>query len=223
MLGHYHDAVRDFDHKGFHWPRERYGPVALRQILDRLLENWRGQMSPRLESLAGELDRNARDLAIRFAALGQLPKLVIHGDYHAGNLILRQGAVVGVVDYDLAHWCWRAMEVAEAVIAFATQHPGGLRHIVYSGVLDLDAVHRFLVAYAESASLSKAEIHALPDLIRTIWLCASIDPPLEPILSLEAGPRALPEILTLAGWAQDKAADIIQIGLDARAKNSDPP
>lgn len=221
-LGQFHNAVGDFDHHGLHWPRERYGPVALRRIIDRLLRNWRGQVSPQLETLVGELEKNAWDLRTRFVAFGQLPELVIHGDYHAGNLILRQGLVVGVVDYDLAHWCSRAMEVAEAIIAFATQRSGGLHHIVYPGVLDLDAVHRFLAAYTESASLSKAEIHALPDLIRTIWLCASIDPPLEPLLSLDAAPRALPEILSLSGWAQGRAADIVHIGLAAQARRSDP-
>jgi aminoglycoside phosphotransferase (APT) family kinase protein len=43
---------------------------------------------------------------------------VIHGDFYGGNLIFRNHRIVAVVDYDLAHWCSPAMEVAEAIIAF---------------------------------------------------------------------------------------------------------
>ena len=36
----------------------------------------------------------------------------------------------------------------------------------------------FLSAYQEVVPLAWSEIQALPDLIRTIWLCAALDPPL---------------------------------------------
>ncbi|MFQ5854765.1 MAG: phosphotransferase [Anaerolineae bacterium] len=217
-LGYYHNAVRGFDHHVFHRPHERYGPASLTQIIDRLVESWHDRMSPELDLLIGELREHARDLQARFSEFGQLPELVIHGDYYADNLIFQGDELVGVVDYDLAHWCSRVLEVAEALIYFAAERPGQLKHIVYPGVLDLDAAYQFLLAYTETASLSESEIHALPHLIRAIWLCASLDPPLEPLLRLEAAPQALPEILTLAGWAEAHTSDIVDIGLAARAK-----
>jgi homoserine kinase type II len=140
-----------------------------------------------------------------------LPQLVIHGDYHGGNLLFKGNEVIGVVDFDLAHVCTRATEVAEALIAFATDHRLNLRHIVYPGALDLERAHRFLVAYCDEAHLSDAEIGALPDLIRTIWLCAALDPPLEPLLKLEAAPQALPEVMTLAEWARIHREALIEL------------
>jgi Ser/Thr protein kinase RdoA (MazF antagonist) len=157
----------------------------------------------------GQLREHAQELESRYVEFGQLPELVIHGDYHGANLIFQDDQIAAVVDYDLAHWCSRAMEVAEAVIAFCTDPGLGLRQIVYPGVLDLNLVKTFLGAYQGATPLSKAEILALPDMIRTIWLCASLDPPLEPPLSFEAAPRALPEILMLADWAVENRQELV--------------
>jgi hypothetical protein len=77
-------------------------------------------------------------------------------------------------------------------------------------------VNRFVTAYLEESLLSEAEIYALPDMIRTIWLCASLDPPLEPPLRCESAPQALPEILTLAQWALTHTSEIVEICLAAR-------
>lgn len=212
-LAWYHNTVEGFDHPGLHWPRERYGPTALGRIIDRLLQAWQGRTPAHIEALIEELADHAKDMAARFAELGPLPELIIHGDYYAGNLIFQGDAVAGVVDYDLAHWCFRVTELAEALIYFSTERPKRLKHIVYSGVLDLDRLQRFLGAYSAVSRLSESEIRALPHLIRVIWLCASLDPPMGPPLGLEAAPRALPETLTLADWAQAHAEEIIQVGL----------
>jgi Fe2+ or Zn2+ uptake regulation protein/Ser/Thr protein kinase RdoA (MazF antagonist) len=212
-LGRYHSAVSGFDHPALHRPSERYGPMALARILDQLVEDWQGRTSPGLERLIEELNSHAQSLAAHLGQVGRLPELVIHSDYYAGNLILQDDTVVGVVDYDLAHWCSRALEVAEALIAFAEEQPGRLHHIVYQGALNLDLVFQFLTAYAETARLSEVEIRALPHLVGTIWLCASLDPPLQPPLSRQAAPKALPEVLSLADWAQAHATQIVEIGL----------
>ncbi|RME49191.1 MAG: hypothetical protein D6791_01325 [Chloroflexi bacterium] len=212
-LGWYHTAVDGFDHRGFHRSGGRYTPARLIQIIDRLESEWRSRPSQALDRMFGELRAHARDLAARFDEFGPLPELIIHGDYYADNLIFQGDEVAGVVDYDLAEWHWRAMELAEALIYFAAEHAGRLRYIVYPGVLDLSAVERFLEEYSQRARLTAGEVHALPHLIRTIWLCASLDPPLGPPLTREVAPRALPEVLTLAGWAEAHASDIVEIGL----------
>jgi Fur family ferric uptake transcriptional regulator len=218
-LGRYHSAISGFDHQALHRPSERYGPTALARILEELTEDWQAQTSLGLERLLDELKAYAQSLAAHLWQFGRLPELVIHSDYHAGNLIFQGDTVVGVVDYDLAHWCSRALEVAEALIAFATEQPGRLHHIVYQGVLNLDLVFQFLTAYADTARLSEVEIRALPHLIGTIWLCASLDPPLRPPPSRQAAPQVLPEVLTLADWAQADASQIVQIGLAAFAES----
>jgi Ser/Thr protein kinase RdoA (MazF antagonist) len=215
LLGVYHCAVEGFDHPALRRSRERYGPEVLVATIQRLRRSWQGRMPAQLEPLLRELDRHAMDLTNRFMGLGRLPQLVIHGDYHGGNLLFKGNEVVCVVDFDLAHVCSRATEVAEALIAFATDDRLNLRHIVYPGSLDLERTRRFLVAYCDEARLSDAEIRALPDLIRTIWLCAALDPPLAPLLTLEAAPQALPEVLTLADWARTHAAELVELALVA--------
>jgi Ser/Thr protein kinase RdoA (MazF antagonist) len=210
-LGRYHSVVRGFDRSHLHRPRERYGPRALGRIVDQLMEDWAGRRSRELDQLIGRLQEHAQDLLECFAAFGHLPELVIHGDYYAENLIFRDDVVVGVVDYDQAHWCSRAIELAEALIYFARERAGRLKHIVYSGMIDLPMARSFLVAYGSTVGLTEAEIDVLPHLVRTIWLCASLDPPLRPRLRLDEAPKALPEVLALADWARVHTSSLSEI------------
>jgi Ser/Thr protein kinase RdoA (MazF antagonist) len=221
MLGMYHNTVQGFDHRDLHLPAERYGATALSWTYKKLLANWLTSTAPRdhialLNPMIQELGEHVQDLRIRYLKRGRVPELVIHGDYHGANLVFQGHCIVAVVDYDLANWAARAMEVAEAIIAFCTDPKLELEHIVYRGALDLALVKRFVTGYLEESLLSEAEIYALPDIIRTIWLCASLDPPLEPPLSCESAPRALPEILTLARWALVHASEIVELCLAAR-------
>ena len=138
MLGFYHNAVQKFDYQAFHRAEERYGYDALARILKELLKCWPCSMPSELEALISHLKEHVQDLRNRYLTLPKLPELVIHGDYHGANLIYQGNQIVGVVDYDLAHWSSRAMEVAEAIIAFCTDPGLGLKHIVYTGVLDME-------------------------------------------------------------------------------------
>lgn len=212
-LGWYHRAVEGFDHPAFHRDRERYGTRALDRILNALQEAWKARWTPELDHLYQALCRHADDLRAQYKGFGHLRELVIHGDYYAENLILKGDAIAGVVDYDLAHWCARALELAEALIYFAREPKSRFKHIVYPGVLDLGLIEEFLASYSDLVDLSVAEVYALPNLIRTIWLCASLDPPLRPRISAETAPQAVPEVLALADWAMVHTSEIVDMGL----------
>jgi homoserine kinase type II len=216
-LGWYHRAVLGFDHPALYRERERYGPEALERIWGGLMEDWRGRLTPQVERLCVALARHVNDVRSLYRSFGDLPELVIHGDYYAENLIWQGDTIVGVVDYDQAHWCARALELAEALIYFAREPDRRCQHIVYPGVLDLGGIGRFLRAYMEVVRLSEAEVRALPQLIRTIWMCASLQPTLKPHLALERAAQVLPEILVLADWASAHASDITEIGFDVRS------
>jgi len=215
-LGRYHTYAQGFAPQALRNLGALYSPAILSSTLTGLSEAWELDRDPDLAQIAGQLEAHALDLAACLAGHGALSHLVIHGDYYGGNLLFDGDRIIGVVDYDKARWQPRVVELAEALIYFTTERPGHLKHIVYSEALDLGAVHQFLVAYTDALSLSESEIRALPHLIRTIWLCASLDPPLEPLMSLEAAPQAAPEALALADWAQVHASDIVEIGLAAR-------
>jgi Ser/Thr protein kinase RdoA (MazF antagonist) len=116
------------------------------------------------------------------------------------------------VDYDLAQWSARVLELAEALIYFARERKRRFKHVVYPGVLDLGLMERFLEDYAQVVDLTAAEVRALPHFIRTIWLCASLDPPLHAHLKAEEAPQAVPEVLALADWAMAHSAEIVEMG-----------
>jgi Ser/Thr protein kinase RdoA (MazF antagonist) len=191
-------------------------------VLQILQRNWQLRWTPELARFYESLEWHASDLEARYAESGHVDELVIHGDFYGANLILSGGAVVGVVDYDLAHWGARAMEVAEALIYFARELKVRFEHIVYSGLLDLGLIEQFLASYTVHVELSAAEVCALPHLIRTIWLCAALDPPLRTRISAEDAPNAMPEVLALADWAADHASEIAEMGLCfARARHQE--
>jgi homoserine kinase type II len=210
-------VVADFDHPALLRPRQRYGPEALAGIFDQIARDWYGQIDEQVHELLWELVGHTRDLTERFKTFGTLPELIIHGDYYAENIIIRDDTVVGIVDFDHAHRSFRAMELAEALIFFTTERSRRLKHVVFSGFLNLDQVQRFFETYSVTIRLTQAEVQALPHLIRTIWLCAALDPPLQPLMSIDRAPQALPEVLVLADWARAHADDIIGIGMAARA------
>ena len=211
-LAHYHLSVAGFDAPALHRPRERYLPSSLVSIFASCVAGWEGGLPSGAIDLVARLRWHVRDLSVRLCGLEGLASLVVHGDYYTENLIFDGQRIVGVVDYDEAHWAWRAIEVAEALIYFARLRPRRLRHIVYENVLDLDCVSQFLAAYQREASLEEDEREALPHLVRLIWVCAALDPPLCPRMAAKDVPRALPELLMLADWAVTHTGDLIAAG-----------
>jgi Ser/Thr protein kinase RdoA (MazF antagonist) len=222
-LGRYHQAVVGFDHSALHRASARYSVLVLERTVRGLMHEWRDGMSAQVTRLCTSLTAHVADLWACRGTFQDLPELVVHGDYYAENLILRDDKVVGVVDYDQAHWCPRVLEVAEALLFFAREPEKRLEHIVYSGALDLGSVERFLAAYGGVIRLSDAEIRALPHFMRVIWMCAALDPPLEPRPSVEDAAQVLPEVLYLANWAQSHRSEIQEIGYAFRKVGSKGP
>jgi homoserine kinase type II len=136
MLGRYHRHVQSFAPQVLCNQGELYSPEVLSTNLAHLTRAWELEQDRDLASIARQLAAHAADLATRFARHGTLPRLVIHGDYYAGNLLCEDDRIVGVVDYDKARWQPRVVEVAEALIYFASPRPGHLKHLVYPGTLN---------------------------------------------------------------------------------------
>ena len=53
------------------------------------------------------------------AARMDLPELPIHNDYFEGNLLQRDGEIVGVIDWDETALDWRAWDIANATWSFS--------------------------------------------------------------------------------------------------------
>jgi homoserine kinase type II len=140
---------------------------------------------------------------------------VIHGDYYYDNLLFDGDRIVGVVDYDKARWQPRVVELAEALIYFASLRPGHLEHLVYPGFLDWEVFSRFLRNYARAAALEANEAHALPDYIRCIWLSVSLQRLLERGTPPAEAEEALQEVLALGDWAKAHDRRMVELALTA--------
>jgi Ser/Thr protein kinase RdoA (MazF antagonist) len=222
-LGLYHVCVRGFVPQALGHPESLYDPVLLTTSLDELIEAWELDQDASLADTIEHLGSHAVDLSTRFGGHGELPHLVIHGDFYGGNLIFEGDCIAGVVDYDKACWRPRVVELAEALIYFASPASGHLKHVAYPGFLEWETFSLFLRHYARSVSsddgehilLGVDEARTLPDYIRCIWLCSSLR------YLAEKGPRpadtqdVLQEVLALGDWAAANTERIIRTGLKA--------
>jgi homoserine kinase type II len=97
----------------------------------------------------------------------EMPQLVIHGDYHPGNLKFQDDGIIGLFDFD---WCKidaRCFDVALAIFYFFAAWEGGT-----DGELDLRQLILFLRAYQDTLErshrlgpLSEIELEMLPHMI----------------------------------------------------------
>jgi homoserine kinase type II len=218
-LAWYHSCVQDFEPASFRDAGPLYSPAQTRSELDRLSQAWQLDQDPGLSRASHRLASRIDALAVHFGKHGDLPKLVIHGDYHGGNLLFAGDRVVGLVDYDKANWQPRITELAEALIYFASPRPGHMRNIVYPGFLDQGRFVRFIKVYAGALGIREREACALPDYICCIWLFWSLRRSLERAAHRpENASPALQETLALGTWASINRDRIIQIAL--RSQNT---
>ena len=226
MLARYHRCVRDFAPDALTGRGELYSPAIVTARLADLIKAWRITETSALAGLAVRIGTHVADLKRRFAGHGELPQLVIHGDYYADNLLFDGDRIVGVVDYDKARWQPRVAELAEALIYFASPRPVYLNHLVYPGVLRWAPLTRFLRRYASGLSLEESEVLALPDHIRSIWLSVSLQLLAKQEPSPAEAKDALLQLLELADWARGSTQQMIEITprpARAESREAGPP
>jgi homoserine kinase type II len=216
-LGLYHRYVEGFGRPVFRTLGDLYAPATAHQALARLLTAWRFDKNPLLSDLIKRLRAEVRRLAARFAHYGPLPRLVIHGDYYADNLIFEGDSIVGVVDYDRARWEARVAELSEAVIYFASPRASQMQHIVYPGFLEWGALYSFLKGYSETCVLTEQEVRAIPDFVSAIWLSWSLRRLCEGGIQPNRAFEALQEVASLVDWALANAEQMIDAARSAQS------
>jgi homoserine kinase type II len=86
---------------------------------------------------------------------GGLPHQIVHGDLALSNLLTREGAVTGVLDFEIAGWDLRVSEIVTAVVQICDT--------VASGPAEARAL---MDGYRRHVDLSKDELAAIPVLVR---------------------------------------------------------
>ncbi len=171
-LARFHQAMIDFQPPG-----KRYEPKIL-DLLPALTNTISAVLDQGKETvfdlfLKANQARLNRVIAETWQALSQpyyasLPQLIIHCDYHPGNLKFKNGEVVGLFDFD---WCKldaRCFDIGLALLYFfCSWRPEN------DGALRLDDLSLFLSAYQSAwrgntamGPLSQSEQQALPWMIQ---------------------------------------------------------
>lgn len=124
-LARYHQAVWTFQPLG---KREEPGMRGLLPLIStNLLAYLEKPLPAELQNPIGEhltfLQEKIAHLqqAFSFPKTERLPRLIIHHDYHPGNLRFAGDEIVGLFDFDWAKLDWRALDVALALFYFTTE------------------------------------------------------------------------------------------------------
>lgn len=209
ILARFHMAVEKFPAPTGSTPR--YCPSSLLGLTERLMQrDALGDLTTQLSWY----DRRAAELTAQLGekAYAALPHLLIHGDVHRDNFLFRGDAVVALLDFDQVCRDARLVDLADALVDFATGHPpqNWSPWGVYDGPLDPERTRVLLEGYQRAAPLSPAEVTALPIIVEVVWMQGN----LRRILSTqEAEPDYHIEVLEqgrwLSNWMDQHRGEII--------------
>jgi Ser/Thr protein kinase RdoA (MazF antagonist) len=149
-------------------------PDPMRPYLAGLIE--RATDSGQRRQLAGigaELDLVCRRLDATLYP--SLPRAVIHGDFHPGNVRFRGARVAALYDFDYLNVQARARDVSDAVMFFASRRDRPLdaddiRSLTQPLVPDAERCRQLLAGYQSATPLTEEEWQALPWLMRSRWI-----------------------------------------------------
>ena len=104
-----------------------------------------------------------------------LPRCVIHGDFHPGNIRFSGSQVAALYDFDYVDVQARARDLSDAIMFFASRrkrpfHPDDIRSLTQPMVPDIDRARRLIAGYQSGIRINDLEWSALPLLIRSRWL-----------------------------------------------------
>lgn len=152
---------------------------ALRQLPSMVTAADSSQSAELLEQRCDALRTIYRDAARRVQDAGypSWPTTTLHGDWHPGNLIYRDGEVVAVLDFDSVRLETRLADVANGALQFSMRSSEG-DPATWPYRLDVERIRALLRGYDEAAPepLSADERNALPWLMLEALILESVVP-----------------------------------------------
>lgn len=180
-LAAFHQAVQSFrPPPGKEWPRYQ-APRLIREGLQAIGTELKARLSPvdfaYLQAGVARLEREFPD-----ARYHALPKWVVHGDYHPGNLKFLGEEVCGIFDLDWATVQPRLLDLADGIFLFAGERASDIDaadivSLTQTWTPSVERARLFMEAYLEegeagdsSLRLSDEEQDVLGLLVRARWL-----------------------------------------------------
>ena len=213
FLGRFHQVTTDLVHDEAAPIRREDHPDALQDCLERLcdLSATPGQ-SRQLAAINALLQRGRKELeALLYPSL---PRAIIHGDFHPGNVRFRGAEVAALYDFDYLAVQARVRDVVDALIFFASRRdqpfePDSIHSLTQPFVPDFAICLTLLKGYQSvSPPLTEAEWFAMPLLMRSRWIQMRLRgsrkvPPSEQL------DFALEGFFTVTDWLDEKGDDFI--------------
>jgi Ser/Thr protein kinase RdoA (MazF antagonist) len=177
-LAEFHRAVRSFPvPEGKAWPRY-HDPALIRKGVEAITVQLRSRLTSAdyayLEAQVALLEREFADERYQ-----GLPKVVVHGDYHPGNVLYSHDEVCGIFDLDWATLQPRVLDLADGVFLFAgvrktETDPTDIVSLTQTWQPALERARIFIDAYLRIETVTEEEWAVLELALRARWLYCRI-------------------------------------------------
>ncbi len=187
-LARFHQAAADYPARGCYNPIPAQFAIAAPDVGGSERMDDPELMAAAFEQFArGEPEltytvAEARRLATAYDAsvYDALPRWLIHGDYHPGNLLYSDsGQMAGIFDLDWACEHTRSRDLADGVLYFATRREefdgSSIQSMTEAVEPDMDGALLFLRTYRELSPLADDEVRAIPLALRARWLAERLE------------------------------------------------
>jgi len=180
-LGRFHEAVRDFDGQGMPSRGDYHDANPVRTALNSISNTMESHDSA--VGMESELIETTGALLITYEACCEIveatglrtwPQIVIHSDWHPGNMLFRHHKVVAVIDYDSARMCQKVIDLANGILQFSMLSSKQVED--WPDELDERRARLFLDGYLSVESINKQEQDCIPHLMIEALIAESVLP-----------------------------------------------
>jgi homoserine kinase type II len=180
ILGLYHKLLKDF-RSDYEPPKGSYHNAdaihqAIRTTVSALPLEGRPPAQV-ITSTVGALENAYKKCAEEVTSLGldSWPEQIVHGDWHPGNMLFRDGHVVAVIDYDAARLQQRVIDLANGALQFSIVG-GGDDPTCWPEYVDESRLKRFMRGYDSVNVITKRELEAAPYLMCEAMIAEAVLP-----------------------------------------------
>ncbi len=152
-----------------HWQLREDDP---NRLLEDLTNLFRRDELVSIDSIANRLV-SLRDRVRK--TYDSLPKAVVHGDLHPGNILFNDGRLVALLDFDWANRRERIRDISDCLIFFCSErveriNPDDIWSLTQGFKIDQHRALILISAYRELNEILGAELLELPTVLSLRWL-----------------------------------------------------